>query len=93
MNFDTWRPFIAKIIAPFVGLLVTALNKKYGITFGDTDVAQAVAGLTDLVVFAVSTGISAVGINKVVNPGNAASAHLAAREKAEVVTLKRKTGE
>lgn len=92
MNFDTWRPIIAKIIAPFVGLAVTWLNKKYGITFGHSDVQQAVAGLTDLVVFALSTGLTSVGINKIVNPGNAASAHLASREKSEAETLKRKAG-
>lgn len=88
MSIDFWRPFIAKILAPFIGFAVTYLNKKYGIVFSDADTAGLVAQITDLLVFAVSTGITAVGINKWANPGNAASSHLAAAEKAESQEIK-----
>jgi hypothetical protein len=88
MNFDTWRPFIAKFIAPIIGLCVTYLNKRFGIVFTDAETGQVLASLVDLVVFAISTGVSSVGINKVVNPGNAASAHLAGKEKTEAERLK-----
>jgi hypothetical protein len=89
MNFDAWRPFIAKFIAPLVGFAVTWLNKKFGIELGQDDQNQALVALVDFVVFAISTGLAGVGINKVVNPGNAASSHLAAVEKSEVEQIKR----
>ncbi len=90
MNIDSYRPFIAKVIAPFIGLAVTAVNKKYGFVLDDSVVGMAVAALTDIIVFSLSTGLSGVLINKKVNPGNAASAHLAAREKSEAETIKAK---
>jgi hypothetical protein len=93
MNFDSWRPFIAKFIAPIIGFCVTFLNKKYGIEFSDAETGQLIASLVDLVVFAVSTGISAVAINKKVNPGNAASSHLAAAEKVQSEQIKQSTSE
>lgn len=84
MNFDTFRPLIAKSIAPFIGLLVTALNKKYGFTFTNADLQP----LIDLVIFALTAGLSGVFINKKVNPGNAASSHLAGAEVAEARAIK-----
>lgn len=89
MNFDAWRPFIAKFIAPLIGFAITYLKHRFGIEFNDAEQAQVLNALTDLVVFAISTGISSVGINKVVNPGNAASSHLAAQEKSEAENIKR----
>jgi hypothetical protein len=87
-NFDAWRPFIAKFIAPLIGFCFTYLNKRFGIVFSDAETGQLLTSLVDLVVFAISTGVSAVGINKVVNPGNAASSHLAAVEKEEAKAIK-----
>lgn len=91
MSYDSWRPFIAKFIAPLIGLCITYLNKKFGIEFSDAEQAQVLASLVDLVVFAISTGVSAVAINKHVNPGNAASSHLALQEKREVAEIKATT--
>lgn len=91
MSSDFWRPFLAKIIAPFVGFAATWLKHKYNIDFGVDEQNQVVLQLTDLLVFAITTGLAAVAINKKANPGNAASAHLAAREKHEAVVLKGKT--
>lgn len=88
MNFDSWRPFIAKFVAPIIGFCITYLNKRFGIVFSDAETGQLVASLVDLVVFAVATGITAVSINKRVNPGNAASSHLAAAEKVESQIIK-----
>lgn len=89
MDFDKYRPFVAKIVAPLIGALVTILNKKYGFVFSDPDIQQAVGLAVDFVIFAVSTGVTAVTINKGVNPGNAASSHLAGREKEEAESIKR----
>ena len=93
MNFDAWRPFIAKFVAPLMGLCITYLNKKFGIVFSDAETQQVLTSLVDLVVFSISTGVTAVGINKVVNPGNAASSHLAAVEKVESQEIKASTAE
>jgi len=89
MNFDAWRPFIAKFLAPLVGFAVTWLKNKWGIDFGVDESNQVLNALVDLVVFSISTGATGVGINKIVNPGNAASSHLAAQEKAETEQIKR----
>lgn len=88
MNYDAWRPFISKFVAPLIGLAATWLNSKYGILFDDAEQNQIVVHLVDLVIFAISTGVSSVGINKFVNPGNAASSHLAAAEHQEVKDIK-----
>lgn len=77
MNYDAARPFIAKFIAPLIGFAVTFINKKYGIVFTDAETQQLLASLVDLVVFSIVTGVTAVGINKKVNPANAATSQLA----------------
>jgi hypothetical protein len=91
VSADFWRPFLAKFVAPLVGLLFTIINKKYGIEFSQTETDLLVASLVDMVVFAISTGVTAVGINKFVNPGNAASSHLASAEKVESQLIKART--
>ena len=88
MNYDTLRPFIAKFLAPLIGLAVTWINKRFGIVFTDAETQQVLASLVDLVVFSISTGFAGVLINKKVNPGNAASAHLAGKESSEATVLK-----
>ena len=64
------------------------LKHRWNIDFGVDEVSQVVSGTTDLIVFAITSGASGVGINKVVNPGNAASSHLAVMEKREVQDIK-----
>jgi hypothetical protein len=91
ISADFWRPFLAKFLAPFVGFALTYLNKRLGILFSDAEAGVLVASLVDLVIFAITTGATAVGINKFVNPGNAASSHLASAEKVESQLIKART--
>jgi hypothetical protein len=91
ISADFWRPFLAKFIAPLVGFAITFLNKRYGIAFSDAEAGVLVASLVDLVIFSITTGATAVGINKYVNPGNAASSHLASAEKVESQLIKART--
>lgn len=88
MNYDTWRPFIAKFLAPLIGFVATLLKHKLGIEFSDAETSQVLTSLTDLVVFSISTGVAAVFVNKQVNPGNAASSHLAGKEATESQIIK-----
>lgn len=94
MNFDTIRPYLAKFLAPICGALITGfiawLKSRWGIevNLSSAELNALVTQLGELATFAISTGISAVTINKVVNPGNAASSHLASEEKAESKQLK-----
>jgi Mn2+/Fe2+ NRAMP family transporter len=96
MNFDfnAFRPYLAKFFAPIVGAIITGfisyLKARWHIEvdLSSVELNQLVSMLGELVTFAITTGITAVTINKVVNPGNAASKHLATEEKAESNLLK-----
>jgi hypothetical protein len=89
MNFDAWRPFIAKLLAPLIGGIALWIKGKIGADFGVDEQNVVTQGIVDFIVFAITAGASGVGINKFVNPGNAASSHLAAVEKAETEQIKR----
>lgn len=93
-SFDALRPFIAKLLGPIFGAIIGGfilwLKVRWGIHV-DLDNAQVSAladQLVNLVIVMISTGISSVFVNKKVNPGNAASSHLAAEEKEESKLLK-----
>jgi hypothetical protein len=97
MNFDAWRPFIAKILAPIIGAIITTfvlwLKTRWNITveLSSAELTDIVKNTINLIVFAVSTGVSAVTLNKRVNPGNAASSHLAVVEKRQSEEIKATT--
>lgn len=85
------RPFLSRLIAPFITAFLGYLALKFGIDFG----ADAAGNFTEyavVVILAVFTAVSGVMhrlIDKKVNPGDAASSHLAATEKVEATMLKR----
>jgi hypothetical protein len=83
---DTLRPYISRIIAGWVAALVVYLNTKYGISLdGDT---QAAILTVSLGIFTTIYSIAHRLIDKKVNPGDAASSHLAAQEQTEAQGLK-----
>ena len=93
MNFNALRPFIAPAIAPFIGAALAWLANHYGIVYTPEQQHQISEGIVTgiLMLFATSASAAAVvkvAMNKKLNPGNAASTHLAAAEKNEVQQLK-----
>lgn len=64
---NTFRPLLSRIVAPFIGALVVWLSTRYGLEL--PGVAEA---LTELIVFAVTTGVSHKLIDRYVNPLDAA---------------------
>lgn len=90
---NTLRPFISRLIAPFVtmGLAWLALH---GFDFG----ADASGHVTEYAVVAIVGLMQFVNgavhktIDKKVNPGDAASAHLAGAEKVEAQVIKTAEG-
>lgn len=99
MNLDSWRPFIAKILGPIIGAVIASfilwLKARWNVevSLSSQEMTELINHTIDMMIFAISAGVSAVTLNKKVNPGNAASSHLAAREKYEVQVIKAKTGE
>jgi hypothetical protein len=92
MNADTLRPFISRILSPFIAMLLTYLGTKFGISFGDDAQPYFTETITalSLPVFLALNAVIHKLLDKWINPGDAASAHLAGREKSEVKTLKSK---
>lgn len=73
------NPWIQKIAGLAAAWLVAIAAQYLGITLSETEVAGLIVTVLTLVEFWIA---------KHTNPGNAASAHLAAREKLEAATLK-----
>jgi hypothetical protein len=94
MDLDTLRPFASRIIAPAISILLAWLATKLGITFG----ADTEGHLTEfavsifLGVFLAVNGVIHKTLDKKLNPGDAASSHIAAQEKTESIVLKHKRG-
>jgi hypothetical protein len=92
MGFNALRPFIAPAIAPFIGAFLAYLANRFGIQYTPEQQAQISEGVVTaiLALFATAaslTGIAKVAMNRKLNPGNAASSGLAAREKHEANVL------
>lgn len=83
--FDRLRPFLSKIIAPLiVSALAWAANKTGVVALTDTQFQETMIAV---VMWAI-TSITHTAISKKTNPGNTASAHLAAISKVESERLK-----
>lgn len=86
---DTLRPFISRLIAPFVTMGLTWLA-LHGFDFG----ADATGHVTEYAVVAIVglmqiiNGVGHKTIDKKFNPGDAASSHLAGAEKVEAEAIK-----
>lgn len=82
---DALRPFISRILAPFItaGLAWAAIH--WGVNFGD-DAAGHITEYAVVVLFAVFSAVNGVlhrTIDKTVNPVDAASAPIAVAGKVE----------
>src|SRR5687768_7037823 len=83
-NFvDQIRPFVSKILGPILGAFFTWIATRYGIIIDEDTQTEIIFGVA-----AAFSGIIAVVINKFINPGNAASAPLAAMEKDQLKVMK-----
>lgn len=93
MNFDfnSLRPFLMVFIAPWTPLFFAWLNHKFGVIYSEEQQRQLVSLAIDFGGFAMIAGIAKVAGNKHVNPGNAASSHLASVEKREAEDIKATT--
>lgn len=86
---NTLRPFISRLISPLITAALAFLALK-GINLGD----DAAVHLTEYAVVVLIAGMQLLngalhkGIDKKVNPGDAASSHLAAVEKVAAEGLK-----
>lgn len=89
MNFDSLRPFLSRFLASLFATLITWLLSR-GIDLGKDAAGQLTEVATTLLIgaFTLFYGVLHRTIDKKVNPGDAASSHLATVEKAEAVTLK-----
>jgi small basic protein len=78
---DAIRPFLSRIIAGWIAALIVFLNAKFGVTLdGDTQAAILTLGLG---LFSTIYSIAHRLIDKKLNPGDAASSHLAVKELSE----------
>lgn len=88
---DALRPYISRILAPIITAFIMWLLNK-GIDLGP----DAAAHLTEygtvglLAVFALLNGVIHKTIDKRLNPGDAASSHIAHEERKESTVLKAK---
>ncbi len=91
MIFDALRPFISRALAAVFATLITWLLSK-GIDLGKDAAGQLTEVATTLLIggFTLVYGVLHKTIDKSVNPGDAASSHLASREKTEAETIKAK---
>jgi uncharacterized membrane protein len=83
---DFLRPFLSRIIAGWVAAFVAYLSTKFGVTLD----AETQAGILAVLLGIFTTVYSIVHrvLDKKINPGDAASSHLAAKEQVEVAALK-----
>lgn len=82
---DALRPFLSRILAPIITALLGILAVKFGLDFG-ADAAGHITEYAVVIVVAVmqlANGVIHRGIDKQVNPVDAASAPLAAAGKIE----------
>ena len=86
MNFDSLRPFLSRVIAGLVASGAAYLQTKYGIVLDPDTKANLVVGA--LATFSVLYPIGHRLIDKKINPGDAASKHMAVVEKGQVEAAK-----
>lgn len=83
---DSLRPFLSRIIAGLVGTLAAYLETKFQIIVNPDTKAALVSGA--LGVFSIIYPITHRLLDKKINPGDAASSHLAVAEKVQVAEMK-----
>lgn len=87
---DTLRPFISRLIAPFITAALGFLAVRFGLNFGE-DAGGHITEYSVVLFIGLAQFINGAvhkAIDKKVNPGDAASATLASAEKVEAGMLK-----
>lgn len=85
-NLGPLQPYVSRFVAAFVAFFVTWLAAK-GINL-DAESQIQLKALLETTIFTIIYAITHRSIDKVVNPGDAASSHLAKSEKGEAEQLK-----
>lgn len=88
LNF--FRPMLSRVVGAWVAALAVWLSAKLGIVLDDNAQEQIIAGAI-AVAFALAQTVYAIvhrSLDKRLNPGDAASSHLADKEKTETARLK-----
>lgn len=80
---DRFRPYVSRILGAGIGALAGVLSTKFSIPVDPSTQAAITSAVT-----AGIYGIAHKVIDKTVNPGDAASTHLAVQEKSEADSLK-----
>jgi hypothetical protein len=88
MNFNTLRPFLSRLISPWIGALFAALAIKAGIAPDEVLVNRTAETIVDIILWVVPAIMSIAGvakqfIDRKVNPADTASITLAERGKDE----------
>lgn len=83
---DSLRPYLARLVAGWVATLAVYLETRYQIILDPNTKAALVTGAVGI--FGTVYPIVHRLIDKIVNPGDAASSHLASAEKAQVTAMK-----
>lgn len=84
---DFLRPFASRILASLIAAIAAYLAQRWGITL-DADTQAGLLSVT-LGIFGVVYGLVHRVLDKSVNPGDAASSHMAVQEKIETAEIKR----
>lgn len=84
------RPILSRLIGAWVGALAIWLSTRYGVVLDESQQAQIIGGAV-AVLYGIGQTMYAIShrlTDKRVNPGDAASSHLAAVEAVEAARLK-----
>lgn len=82
-------PYISRIVAALVGWIILQIGARYGIIVSTEAQAQIVEMVSNIVLGSTVIYLSThKTLDKWLNPGDAASSHLGAVEKAETTELK-----
>lgn len=90
MIWNFVRPMLSRVIGAWVAALAVWLTAKFGVAVDDSQQEQVIAGAL-AVTFALGQTVYAIVhrlVDKRVNPGDAASGHLATVEAKETAKLK-----
>lgn len=86
---DTLRPFLGRGVALLIAWVAAHLTARYHITVTTEQQVQFSNAVVDIITGFIAVWFASHKIfDKWFNPGDAASSHIAAQEKAEAVELK-----
>ena len=86
---NTLSPFLGRLVAIFLGWVFGHLADRYHIFVSTEQQAQLADMIVNVIAgFLTVYAVSHKWLNKFINPGDAASSHVAAAEKNEATVLK-----